>query len=161
MLVDDLQQDTDGLRWSAPESWHVTLQFLGNVSASQNDCLLNALRPVRRAPVSIRLGELGFFERVGIFHVAIDLNAELEALQREVTAATQPCGFEPEERAYRPHITLARNRGRTNAIRALKHRIRTAPQFTTFTAREFLLYESFLQPGGSRYEVRQRFPFAL
>ena len=30
-------------------------------------------------------------------------------------------------------------------------------QFSAFTANEFLLYESFPGPGGSRYEVRERF----
>jgi 2'-5' RNA ligase len=78
-------------------------------------------------------------------------------LQERVTAATQPCGFVPEARPYQPHITLARGKGQRRDLGELKAKIRRQPDFTRFVAREFLLYESFLSPAGSRYEVRERF----
>lgn len=156
-LVQRLQRSDDELRWSAPESWHITLQFLGAARPAQYECLQGALAEISAAPFEVRLGELGFFERAGIFHVAVEGSAELAVLQQRVVAATAQCGFEAEERAYRPHITLARNRGRGSGIRNLKARVGPAPRFSTFTVREFLLYESFLGAGGSRYEVRQRF----
>jgi 2'-5' RNA ligase len=37
---------TGGLRWSAAESWHVTLQFLGQASEEQADCVLKRLELV-------------------------------------------------------------------------------------------------------------------
>ncbi len=60
-----LQAKDDGLRWSAPESWHITLQFLGNTA--EYDCIVARLRELRAAPVAIQLEGLGFFERAGIF----------------------------------------------------------------------------------------------
>jgi hypothetical protein len=43
----------DGLRWSAPESWHTTLQFLGNSVEESFECVVARLREVRLPPVLI------------------------------------------------------------------------------------------------------------
>jgi RNA 2',3'-cyclic 3'-phosphodiesterase len=101
---------------------------------------------------------LGSFERSGVFLVGVPLSPELIALQENVVSATSHCGFKAEDRPYRPHITLARNRGREDGVRGLKPRVGASPEFAGFVAHEFLLYESFLSSQGSRYEVRARFP---
>jgi len=152
-----LERPGDNLRWSAPESWHITLQFLGATSPAQFDCLLAGLGIIRSTPIPIQLESPGFFRRAGVFHVGVRTTPELLALHRAVHTATTPCGFEPEDRPYSPHITLARNRGREDGIRALQPRLGAAPQLPSFTASEFLLYESHLSPHGSQYGVRARF----
>jgi 2'-5' RNA ligase len=151
--------EKDGLRWSMPESWHITLQFLGSTSEAQYECVVGRLRELHAPPVPIQLEELGFFDRAGIFFAGVALTPELLALQKKVTASTVPCGFTPEDRPYRPHITLARSKGRRNAIglESLKAKIRHQPKFSPFIAGEFLLYESFTRPTGSQYETRERF----
>jgi 2'-5' RNA ligase len=152
-----LERPNDGLRWSAPESWHITLQFLGATTASQYDCVVSRLRTVVSVPIPVELEGLGFFERSGVFFAGVHVSPQLVLLQKSVTAATSQCGFKPEDRPYHPHITLARNRGRENGIRLLKPRAGAAPEFAGFVAHEFLLYESFPGPQGSRYEVKARF----
>jgi 2'-5' RNA ligase len=152
-----LERPGDGLRWSAPESWHVTLQFLGAASREQYDCVVARLAALGAEPVPVQLEGSGFFDRAGVFYVGVKVSPELEALQKAVVAATSGCGFEAEDRPYHPHITLARNRGREDGIRGLKPRAGTAPEFAGFVAREFLIYESIPGPGGSRYEDRARF----
>lgn len=153
----------DGLRWSAPESWHITLQFLGSVEAERLACIRQALHVLRHAPVSIAPGPLDIFDRAGVFFAGIDLTPGLESLQRHITAATLPCGFPPETRPYHPHVTLARSKAGAGALslRALKERIRRSPVFTRFEASEYVLYESLPGPGSARYEVRDRFQFIL
>jgi 2'-5' RNA ligase len=81
-------------------------------------------------------------------------------LQQQVSAAAGFCGYTPEARPYQPHITLARSKGkgRGQEPTELKAKIHRQPAFTSYLAEEFLLYESFLDPAGSRYEIRQRFP---
>lgn len=150
------------LRWSAEEGWHVTLQFLGQASGDQADCVITNLREIRATPVPIRIEGLDFFDRVGIFHAGIVLSPELLAVQQKVTAATRPCGFLPEDRAYHPHITLARAKGRagSRALAPLKQALGRSKEnpVAAFTAAEFLLFESFPGPEGSRYDIRARFP---
>jgi RNA 2',3'-cyclic 3'-phosphodiesterase len=153
-----LERPGENLRWSAPESWHITLQFLGASSEPQYDCVLAGLGAIHATPVPVHLEAPGFFQRAGVFHVGVRTTPELLALQRAVLAATAGCGFEPEDRPYSPHITLARNRGREDGIRGLKPRLGPAPELPGFTATELLLYESHLGPQGSRYEVRAHFP---
>jgi RNA 2',3'-cyclic 3'-phosphodiesterase len=154
-----LQSKADGLRWYSPESWHITLQFLGNTSQEQYGCLIGRLGELRSPAVPIALEGTGFFDHAGIFFAGVNLTPELLSLEQRVTAATSLCGSIPETRPYHPHITLARSKGRYSAgkIRELKSKIRRQPTFTKFVAKEFLLYESFPGPTGSRYEIRERF----
>ncbi len=148
-----------GLRWTAPESWHITLQFLGEATPEQYECLVARLGEVRGAPVTVQLGELGFFDLAQVFFADVVVAPGLIALQQLVVAATSKCGFVAETRSFHPHITLARAKGhgRGTDLRELKGRIRSQPSFTRFTAREFVLYESHFGPAGAQYEVKARF----
>jgi RNA 2',3'-cyclic 3'-phosphodiesterase len=151
-----LQAQADGLRWSAPESWHITLQFLGDTP--QYECIVSRLRDLRSSAVPIQLEGLGFFDRAGVFFAGVNLTPELQALQQRVTGATGLCGFIPETRPYHPHITLARSKGKGGRwLRELKSKIHRDPDFSGFVADGFVLYESVPGPGGSRYEIRDRF----
>jgi 2'-5' RNA ligase len=156
-LAERLKSPSDGLRWSAPAGWHITLQFLGKTTTEQYACLVPALRQIRLSPFAVQLEPPGFFDRAGVFFAGVGLSPRLVRLQELVVAATRPCGFVPEDRPYLPHITLARTKAGRSALAALKPRIGHVNQFFGFTAGEFLLFESFPGPGGSRYEVRERF----
>jgi 2'-5' RNA ligase len=154
-----LQSSGDGLRWSAPESWHITLQFLGNTGPPQYECIVARLRELRSPAVPVQLEALDFFDRAGIFFAGVVLTPQLRSLQQRVIDATGLCGFIPETRPYHPHITLARTKGKVRAhgLRALKTRIHRQPKFTVFVAEVFVLYESMPVPAGSHYEIRERF----
>jgi len=158
-IVARMKPKLAGWRWSQPNSWHITLQFLGNAGSAQYDPLLTALRNVRSPAVPIQLGGLDFFDHAGVFFADVAVSPQLAGLQRKVVAATDRCGFIAETRPYHPHITLARLKGgvRGAALRELRAKLPERQRFSAFTANEFLLYESFLGPGGSRYEVRERF----
>ncbi len=106
-----LKSKEDGLRWTAPESWHITLEFLGNTGEEKYASLVEHLRQVHSPPVPVRLEELGFFDRAGVFFAGVGLTPELLALEKRVAAATEICGFAHEARPYHPHITLARSKG--------------------------------------------------
>jgi len=149
----------DGLRWSAPQSWHITLQFLGNARLEQQAGVVARLRELRAAPVSIALEGLAVFDRAGIFYAGVRLTPALMQLQERVTEITMLCGFVPESRPYQPHITLARSKGSEGreSLSKLKAKIQKQATFTRFVAKAFLLYESIPGAGGSRYEVRERF----
>jgi RNA 2',3'-cyclic 3'-phosphodiesterase len=153
---------TEGLRWSPPESWHITLQFLGNAATQQYSCVVERLRQIRIKRVEIVPEGIGTFERVGILYAGVKRTSKLDDLERLVTAATGPCGFFREERLYRPHITLARKRGHMGrqGITATARKNQHSSAFQIFTCSEFVLYESFLG-ADVRYEIRERFPLGL
>ncbi len=158
-----LQSGGDGLRWTAAESWHITLQFLGNTGQEQCASVVDRLRGVRSAPVEIVLEGLDCFDRAGVFFAGVRLTPELVLLQQRVTAATEPCGFVREERRFQPHITLARSKGggKRNELSLLKTKLHEQPRFTRFVAEDFILYESFLGTGSPRHEIRERFSLRM
>ena len=156
-LTERLKLPSDGLRWSAPAGWHITLQFLGKTTAEQYACLVPSLGQIQFSPFTIQLEAPGFFDRAGVFFAGVRLSPELIRLQELVVAATRPCGFAPEDRPYHPHITLARAKAGRSVLAGLKPRIVHVKPFSGFWAREFRLYESFPGPGGSRYETRELF----
>jgi len=149
-LAANLRRPGDNLRWQPPESLHVTLVFLGSVTPTQHACLIDHLATLIAPPATIELDGIGAFERPGILYAYVTPTPSLLHLQRAVTAVTQQCGFTPELRPYRPHITLARGKRSIPSF---------APQslHTSFTAAEFLLYESRPTPTGSQYLISKRF----
>ena len=157
-----LERPGDGLRWSSPDGWHITLQFLGSTSDPQYGCVVEQLKKLSSTGVPVRLMDPGFFDRAGVFFVDVLVTEKLAHLQQMVTRATSLCGFVPEDRPYHPHITLARKKGKVGkGIHDLRRTLESAgslnQSFPVFTAREFLLYESFPGPEGSHYQVRSRF----
>jgi 2'-5' RNA ligase len=154
-----LQSSGRGLRWTARESWHITLQFLGNAGAEECACAVARLRELHLPPTPVKIEGLSCFDRAGILLAAVQPTPELLQLQKRVSVATQLCGFIPEARPYQPHITLARSQGKGQRpdLGELKAKLRRSPHFTPFAAGEFFLYESFLAPAGPRYEIRARF----
>ncbi|HWF37565.1 MAG TPA: RNA 2',3'-cyclic phosphodiesterase [Candidatus Acidoferrales bacterium] len=166
-VIDALQQTTqslrsptDHLRWASPETWHITLQFLGETSVEKYGCLAQHLGAIQSAAVPVWLHGTGLFDRAGVFFAGVNVSPELRRLEKLVVAATSPCGVAAEDRPYHPHVTLARAKGddRARALRNLKTQIKSDVKFPAFTAREFLLYESFLTPDGARHEIREHFP---
>jgi RNA 2',3'-cyclic 3'-phosphodiesterase len=149
------------IRWPAPDSWHITLQFLGKTTPEQYGCVVGRLRALRHPPVPIQFGPVGTFPRAGVLLVAVQVTPALSALQQAVTAATSPCGFLPEQRDYHPHITIARRKGKGNGrdrdFRNLQLRPDPPPHFSGFIAESIALYESIPIPQGSRYEIREEF----
>ena len=78
------------LRWSEPDSWHITLQFLGNTTPEQYLCLIARLAQFRFPPVPIHLGELGVFDRAGIFYAAIAALLSLTFIAAAIRFAKMP-----------------------------------------------------------------------
>lgn len=160
--VHPLREDFPQLRWSSPEQWHVTLQFLGETNEAHYTCIVEQMREVSASAAKIELSDPGFFDRAGVFLIAVRPTSSLLTLHDRTAERLRVCGFEPEARAYNPHITLARRKGRSESPDFVKLQKRMRGQLVfeslTFAAKEFLLYQSTTGPAGARYEVRERFP---
>lgn len=159
-----LSLSENNFRRSRPEDWHITLQFLGNVTPEQFECLLPRLSAILLPPVLIPIGTIDFLNSQ-ILAAAVG-SPELSKLAGQVHAATAGCGFTPESRPWMPHITLARKRRGASrvsmaSLRTRSERIAMSGFRCEFVAEEFLLYESFTEPQGPRYEVRARFPLTV
>ncbi len=154
-----LRAKDDGLRWSTPDQWHVTLVFLGELADEARGRLVRELAELRLPPVSLRMDGLGVFERAGILYAQVEVTPELLRIYEAVAAAVTRAGLEVEDRPYRAHVTLARSRNRDGKKTIERLRRSSVQQRLNerWDAAEFLLYESKLSPKGSAYVVRERF----
>ena len=155
-----LSGPNDGLRWSTPEQWHITLQFYGEVDEERARCLAGAFTHfiVQRAP-EVVLDGLERFPAKGILYASVALSPSLQLLQSDVAELGRTCGFVPEPRPFRPHITLARSKGRTGFGTLDRLARPELPSFGTeirWMADELLLLRSVLRPQGAEYVVTAR-----
>ncbi|WP_068615113.1 RNA 2',3'-cyclic phosphodiesterase [Paenibacillus tuaregi] len=101
-------------KWVHPSDLHITVQFLGDTPTSNLKKLGEMLREAVKGFGAIQLEAkgVGTFGRPGqpsILWAGVGgETTRLGELHRLVTGATSRLGYIPEERAYQPHITLAR-----------------------------------------------------
>jgi len=105
---------TDGnLRWHHPESWHITLAFLGEVPRESLPELTERLSRVasRATPMELSVAGGGHFDSQVLWAGVQGDRDRLGRLSETVAAAARRCRLKVDDRPYRPHVTLARVRG--------------------------------------------------
>ena len=164
-----LQHDLRGLRsevrWVGPEAIHLTFAFLGEVAADRIAAVQGALGAAAdEAPAPFRLHATGvgaFPDRGPLRVVWVGIEGDRAAaarLRRVLEQHLASCGFVPEEREFRPHLTLGRIRQeRGHGDRSLLERHRSV-DLGEFPVDEMILFESRLGPRGARYEALARYP---
>jgi 2'-5' RNA ligase len=161
-------------RWQKPESLHVTLKFLGETADDRAARVRELLAQVRHPAVTIRFAGTGFFpttRAARVFWAGVEGGELLAELARKIDDAMAQAGFEREQRAFHPHLTLARSSARASGnphqpphgggspFRKLAETLAGAPaDFGTMTAHEFYLYLSKLGPKGAQYTKIAGFP---
>ena len=155
----DLMEGVPDLRWQHDEQLHLTVRFIGEVERPAAEDLAAVLSQIRFEQFPQSLDGAGKFEkhRQGALWAGVTPKKQLKALNAKVERACQSVGLEPERRAYHPHITLARWRGRAPALdRFLEQN--GALSSPSWEVSEFILYESRLGREGAHYEPVERYP---
>jgi 2'-5' RNA ligase len=158
------------VRWVGPETFHVTLQFLGETKKLEE--IQSALAQVKGSAVPLAFRGAGFFpgpKSPRVFWVGIESDQRLQQLVNVIASELKPLGFERDAGPYRPHLTLARSgSGRPRPVagehtafglQQVRAKLESlAPlEFGTMTAREFYLYESKTMPAGAEYTKLARY----
>lgn len=143
-----------------PESWHLTLRFLGDTARAALERVLEEVDAARLgAPFALRFGGYGAFPRAGraaVVWLGVEEGAEpLAALAAAVEDAVRRAGFPPEGRPFRAHLTLSRLRPPAPVDDLLA---RLPPFPRSMSVHEVVLYRSHLGGGPARYEPVERFP---
>jgi 2'-5' RNA ligase len=149
------------VRWSRVTAVHLTLKFLGDVAEADLPEIKDVLAQVarRHVPFTFTIGGLGCFpnvKRPRVVWVGVqEETGALAALQRDVEKNLVPLGFEPEKRAFHPHLTLGRTR--RNARPADRRRLGEivveagVGELSRVHVESFRLMRSDLRPDGAVY----------
>ncbi|MGH9394138.1 MAG: RNA 2',3'-cyclic phosphodiesterase [Terriglobales bacterium] len=101
------------LRWEDVRDLHVTLQFIGAFPAGREHTLTTALEAIALPRCTLQVAGLGGFpslRRPRALWAGVAAHPELIKLAEAVALQLGGLGIVREERAYTPHITLARAR---------------------------------------------------
>jgi 2'-5' RNA ligase len=145
-------------RWARVEGLHVTLKFVGEAGDALVQQIKTALVTIKAAPFEVRFESVGFFpnaKAARVFWIGVSGGEPLVQLAAIADAALEKLGIAREAKAYHPHLTLARTG--SHPLRELAPLLNEPAQFGTMTAREFFLYQSQPQKGGSKYTKLERF----
>jgi 2'-5' RNA ligase len=161
-LLIDAMDDTADFRWQDEEQLHITLRFIGEVDRPVAEDLAAALGRIHAQPFTLRVTGVGRFEQrnSGALWAGVEPKEPLATLAAKVERVCLAVGLEPERRAFHPHITVARWKGRrTREVAAYLDRTRGLVS-EPFEVTEFILFESHLSRHGAHYEAVATYPLS-
>lgn len=158
------------VRWVRAENIHLTLKFLGEITPSQVDKLVEAAAPYLRplSPFELRAIGLGVFPQPAkprVIWVGVKGDeTRLNSLQGGLESGLASEGFEPGERGYHPHLTLGRTRRdlRRDDEKALADALaaESVGDLGAWRVADVALMRSDLKPDGPVYTEVEIFPLA-
>ncbi|HUH62992.1 MAG TPA: RNA 2',3'-cyclic phosphodiesterase [Terracidiphilus sp.] len=144
-----------GLRWTPAAQLHITLRFLGEVADDRATRVTEALDGMGVPACTVVFERLEVLGRTGVLAIAARPTSRLTSLAGEVRSRLASFAEDPEEREFRPHVTLARARRGASVPRL--HSFPPLPALE-FTATCFRLYRSQTRPEGAVYTVIREWP---
>jgi 2'-5' RNA ligase len=142
-----------------PKNWHVTLRFLGWTTEVQRDLVMMHLAEQLDAEsFGVRFGGLGAFpkpRKATVLWMGVDDGDRLDPIAAAAESAAVAAGFAPDDRPYHAHLTLARIRPQADVREILADFDACGIGFGVSAV---TMYESFVEPGGTRYEPIDRLP---
>lgn len=164
-LIRELQRADRGPRWINPENLHVTLKFVGEVPSENVPAIGDVLDSVRSVGcLNLEFRGVGFFPNVrrpSVAWIGIKSSRNLAPLVAAINQALTPLNIPREEKAFVPHLTIARFK-ETRLSTTLKAEIERCKEqsFGTLRTGEFQLLESKLKSSGAEYTTLRSFHFA-
>lgn len=156
-----LKQEHHPVKWVAPETMHLTLQFLGEIDTDLVPQINDTVQHVagHSACHTLKLANVGAFphlRRPSVLWVGVGGQQELLVqLQVSLAQALASLGFSGEARPFCAHLTIGRvRRDATSQQQAqLGHTISALPQVhpISWTVTQVTLFQSELLQTGPRY----------
>jgi RNA 2',3'-cyclic 3'-phosphodiesterase len=162
-IADDLHHvhlPLPGARWIKPESYHITLRFIGDVSNSDAREFAANISRIEPDGFELRLAGVGVFggDDPHAVWAAVEPNVKLEELAKLHEKAARAARLPPETRPFKPHVTLARlKHSSAEAVARFLTRYGSYRSEPFFVARTVLM-SSKPMSGGGPYGIEDRFP---
>jgi len=153
----ELEKTIYGVKWVEPGNIHLTLKFLGYIEKDIVEKIKEILKEIAAGmkPFKIKLSSVGAFpspSQPRVIWVGIDEGKkESTEIANLIEEKVSPLGIEKENRAFHPHLTLAR-------VKFLKDKSSVKNAFASskvpqveMTATKITLFQSTLSPEGPTY----------
>jgi 2'-5' RNA ligase len=143
--------------WSRPENIHLTVKFFGNVDQAKAPAITAAATRVVKefSPLRIEVGKTGVFPRPSrpqVLWIGVeDASGALAKFQQTLEDEFAREGFSKEDRAFKPHLTIARIRRPQNANQLADAHLRMEFSPVEIVLSELVLFRSELSSKGSKY----------
>ena len=125
---------------------HLTLVFLGTTDSQHLECYRQALLGLTVPSMTLDLDQLGYWPKPRILWLGPTQTPKpLSQLVQELNKRLATCGYTPERRPFRAHITLARKIPKPDEL------LNVTPW--RWRADRVALVESVSREGGVCYEV--------
>lgn len=148
--------------WSRPENIHLTVKFFGNVDQQKVAAISEAAARVTKefSPIRIVAGTTGVFPRPirpQVLWLGVsDPSGALATLQQRLEKEFAVEGFPKEDRAFRPHLTIARIRKPHHGRQLGETHLAMKFSDVEVTLSEVILFRSELSSKGSKYTALSR-----
>lgn len=166
--VQSVLEETNGhVSWVRPQNIHCTLVFLGDIFVNMVDLVATALNQATAGckPFEIEITGLGYFGSArspriiwsGIASTGMaGAVTPLVKLQNDLVAAVLAAGLKPDEKPFKPHLTIGRVRSNRNAaalVRALEENKNKS--YGKLSVQRIVLMQSRLIAKGPEYTLLQ------
>ncbi len=169
-LLEELRTIAPQVKWIKPDNLHITLKFLGETDAVKLSLIEQSLAKVKMAqPIVLTLRVPAVMihgKDPRMIWMEIRSSPSLNTLVAELENQMVKLGFPKENRAFVPHLTLARvprSAPPWTVVPLLPKLIETirdsSTEFGSFSTGEFHLMESKLKSSGAEYTSVHSFSF--
>ena len=161
-LLVQLQESRADVRWESVYKFHITIKFLGDVGEAQLPEIFGLIERAARTTTgfSITYSGLGAFpnkKQPRVIWIGCENpDGILLRFKNGLDAGLAPKGFEIEERAFHPHLTLGRVKGSGNIfhLTPMLENLTFEPQ--SIQVDEIVVMKSTLRPQGSVYSILKK-----
>ncbi len=163
VICKKLQTADADVRWEPPAKFHTTLRFLGPTNPDLLPEIVSILERLCNScpPMQIRYSGIGCFPSLkrprSIWIGVHEESGELARLQLAINQALNTLGFQQEDKAFSPHVTLGRIKGLKNINPLLAIMESTTFESQPTVASHVDLLKSELHSEGSVYTILNKF----
>lgn len=140
---------TEGIR--LVRDFHITLQFIGEVSLQDAEKIKKALAEIHAQFLDIRWSKPGFFGSARcprVLWMGLEPQLGLIALAKQISTRLSLFGIRRDDE-FKPHVTLVRVKGNCGDLSSF---LSSRFSHDGFTATEFHLYESVIGADGETHK---------
>jgi 2'-5' RNA ligase len=156
--------DNEKIKWVNSDNFHLTLFFLGDTTEEQMDEVKQNLSDIteQHSSFAIKLQGIGVFKNIRkprVLWVGIRDLEKLKSIKISIDEKMKPLGFQPDNREFKPHLTLARIKWLNDKNTLSKMLEENESEFfQQADINQIVYYESILKSTGPVYRVIEKYP---